>query len=556
MVETNDTSTPTPAPAQNRRRGRNNAGSSEVRGPSSALSRERGIRAPRYHPYSGRVITEETQTQEQEQGSTETANVVAQPTTSTANETDDAVEGSIEVTRPMSSRSTVSKGKRAAPTDEDETPSKKKPAQKKKPDTTKKESAKGKGKGKAAAKKGKGKKDGSDSEDSDANENGLAGFFSNDKIAPRSAFSKRKQKADISDPKIFSADPNHSSVRFCNRCLRRFIPEEDSVMCIACLNIPADGKKGRNTVSIKRRKARVQGDAETSLSVISLRDICIKRRQVDKNTFRLFIGPKEEKIELFDCARGMLQELCLENAAKLSKSAIETMADQCSNLNELSLTQCESIMDDGLKSLRSLSALSTLVLDSLGDIKDDSVIEVLKGVGAGLKTLGLNGFENMEDRVLIDGVASYCRNLEKLMLRGNECLTDEGMVSFFNSLQTKSSLRHLDLSRIVNLKDGSLTTIVSLYGSTIEELYINGLDYLTEYSLKAAFDGGLAKLRDIDISWVRSVDEDMLHLLFSKSPYISTVRLFGCYRLTKFLLMRTHTNAVGDVIKLLGNEYD
>ncbi|KAI8852689.1 hypothetical protein BC829DRAFT_384307 [Chytridium lagenaria] len=412
-----------------------------------------------------------------------------------------------------------------------------------------------------------------------------------------------------------------------------------------------DGKKVKNVSAIKRRKAKVQGDAETNRSVISLRDLCIKAlaeniecvddfgdipysvkkriamilsrlRLIDKNTFRLFIGPKEERIELFDCARlneghlnevvlmsfnlrtlnlsdcgqmtdlvvnsltstctqltsltlkgpflvsdtawtmlfsslGLkLEELFFENAAKLSTSAIETLAKECQNLKSLNLTLCESINDEGVTGLGALKKLEAFVLDDLGDVKDESIIEVLKGVGAGLKVLGLNGFLNMEDKVLIEGIAPNCTNLEKLMLRANESLSDEGMIQFMNVFQSRPGLRHLDIGRIVNLKDGSLTSIISLHGSTLEHLDINGLDYFTEYSLKCAFDGGLPRLREVDVSWVRSVDEDLLEMLMKKTPFLSKVRVYGCYRLTQFVLCKEHLNAAGETIKLIGNEFD
>ncbi|KAJ3117343.1 hypothetical protein HDU96_007133 [Phlyctochytrium bullatum] len=434
--------------------------------------RERGIRAPRHHPYSGRIIQDGSQGEQQAGETAEAASTEVQPDNDPVEATPTA-GGSAENAEVEQSDGS----KKRAYEDEDvdpETASKRlKPGTSKVPPKGKtKVDAKSKGKGskKQAQGKGRGKgkkgKKNSDDESENGSSNGfdVNEFFEDDKPTPRSNFSRRRQ-ADAKDFKPLSGHNGLHSIRFCDRCLRKFVPEdEETTTCLACLNIPSDSKRG-------------------------------KAKGAWAHLFRE-LGPR-------------LEELFLENAAKLSKDSIENL-EACCNLNSLILSECQGINDEGIKTLASLKSLRTFVLDNLGDIKDDSLVVVLKGIGHNLNELGLNGFANMEDQVLIEGVSDNCKNLEKLSLKGNENLTDEGMTKFMNSFQSQNGLRYLDLSRVINLKDGSLSTVVTLHGHTIEHLFLNNLDYLTEYSLKAAFDGGLPKLAELDISWVRAIDEDLL----------------------------------------------
>jgi DNA repair protein RAD7 len=162
----------------------------------------------------------------------------------------------------------------------------------------------------------------------------------------------------------------------------------------------------------------------------------------------------------------------------------------------------------------------------------------------------------MGDNVLLDAVGPYCKHLRSLSLYGNEALTDEGVTKLFNIISPLPQLKALNLGRLVQLKDSAISTVVNLFGSSLERLNINGLDELTSYSLKSVFDGGCPNIRELDISWIRDVDDDLFELLVTKNPFVATVKVYGCSKLTEFSLVKKFCNSAGTLIKVVGNEFD
>lgn len=119
--------------------------------------------------------------------------------------------------------------------------------------------AKGKAKKKPApAKKQKRKKDEDDDDEFESDE----GVFATKKVAPRSGHSKRRK----------TENADRGGVKFCSRCLRRYIPKESEAICHACSSIQGGRKSG---IGKKRGKVIINEDG-VRVAVMSLKDLCIK----------------------------------------------------------------------------------------------------------------------------------------------------------------------------------------------------------------------------------------------------------------------------------------
>jgi hypothetical protein len=253
--------------------------------------REKGIRAPRFNPYSGRLLQGEGQEQgdnsnnvnnaenqdaaveqnnniEQEEGVGEHGGSSSRGSNDAENEVADEDEGGNEdEDEAEEDKTTTTKGKQPIHgkkrVDSDKSCTdvmskakidkiKGKAKGKEKEKEKEKEKGKGKGKGKENGKrkaKGKGKdskKGGNDSEsDSDSG-----------------PVSKRKKVDDL--------------VKFCQRCLRRYIPNDEEPICAACETIPKGSQKGPSKLaSVKKRRARLIDDLVDG-SILSLKDMCMK----------------------------------------------------------------------------------------------------------------------------------------------------------------------------------------------------------------------------------------------------------------------------------------
>ncbi|KAJ3320649.1 hypothetical protein HDU76_000261 [Blyttiomyces sp. JEL0837] len=635
-----------------RRRGRNND-DSDVRGPTSALSsflRERGIRAPRLNPYArlpnagsldanaapaanGSEGNEGAAQENGENGEASVTNAAAdgeeQMEEAEAEENVQQDEEQEEEAAAATYTQTASSRRRASAVSKA-----KEKATKGKEEKEKAKRGKKRGKGK------KGEDDESDSEDD--KDNNFENFGS--KLAPRSGHSKRR-KTENDDGGL-----NGTVVQFCQRCLRKYIPVEEETLCTACLTIPNQKNGSGKLAAVKRRKAKLV-DEVLDGCVLPLKTLCMKvvasnidqveafgdipdeikrsisrilsrQRQINSTTIKLFIGPEEQKVELFDCARlnenllsqiamfsvnvrvlnlsdcgqmtdsaircfaehcpnitsltlkgpflvtdaafadlfaalgDQLQSVFLENAAKLSAKGIGALIESAKPLKGLGLSHCMSLGDEGVSLLKSLTSLETLELMDLAKVSDNVINEVLKAVGSNLTKLWLIGFSDMTDEVLLNGIAPHCTQLEELSLKNNEAITNEGMVKFLNTWRTRRPLKALDFSRLIQLQDDSLNSLITLHGPSLEHLALNGLDDLTGHSLRSLLAGGCPLLQTVDLSWIRNVDDDRFEELVTKNPELVSVKVYGCNRLTEFSLVKKFSNSRGEVIHVIGNEFD
>ncbi|KAI9344257.1 hypothetical protein BDR26DRAFT_857486 [Obelidium mucronatum] len=417
---------------------------------------------------------------------------------------------------------------------------------------------------KAPAKKGAAKKKAVDSDSDDA---------PNDTVG-RSAHTKR------------GTGDADSLLKFCQRCLRKFVPEVDGEdTCTACLNIPkAGGGASRKISALKRRRAVLVDDLIEG-SVLPLRDMCIKliadnidaveafgdipdyvkrsisrilsrRRAINATTLSLFIGADQQCVELFDCARlkpdnfnqiilmspnihtlhladcgqmtdnevtgcflvrdtafetllsgpvsKNLQNLFLENTAKFGALSIAALTTHCKELKTLCLSQCSAVGGEVVRGLSTLVGLTSLELMELGN----------SAIGKGLNKLSLNGCKS---------------NL--------------------------SPLKSLDLHRLYNLTDASVISIISHHGASLNRLVLNGLDDVTAHALKAVVEG-CPSISDLDMSWVRSFNDDLFSAMVGRCKWLKSVKVYGCNLLTEFSLVKKFFNVEGDLIRVVGNEFD
>ena len=281
-------------------------------------------------------------------------------------------------------------------------------------------------------------------------------------------------------------------VRLCKQCNRRYIFEvDDQEQCNACLNVGIIGKKSGSNAAQKRalkkaEKTVLEMTGELSGHILPLKELCIqtivknvdlvmesvcgalapetkrklsriisKQRKLDVNVLPLFLGPREDELELYDCSYlteevlnqipeecpelrilhlGMcgrasdntleqigfslplltsltlqgthlcssgayaqlfqkLTNLCslnFENTTKLTNEAIEYLVKSCPMMKSLSLCDCPYIDDAAIQYLKQLESLSSLSLNAIGQLSDDSLVSLLESRGPYLVKLSLN----------------------------------------------------------------------------------------------------------------------------------------------------------------------
>ncbi|KAI9208454.1 uncharacterized protein BJ171DRAFT_595611 [Polychytrium aggregatum] len=261
---------------------------------------------------------------------------------------------------------------------------------------------------------------------------------------------------------------------------------------------------------------------------------------------------------LFESLGDKLMKLRLESAAQLGFGGLSALVKNCPRLKSLHLDQCTSVGDAEIKALGGLTSVEELQLNYLGSaISDEALGGIIQTIGQQLSVLSLSGYGQMKDALLLDVIAPICNQLQFFSIANCESITDEGFEQFLNVFKRKGSTRlsRLDLSRVTQLGDSSLIVLSNLHCDMLQTLLLNGLEDLTERSLKALATK-LPMLEVLDLSWVRNLEDELLEEFFRNCPRLKLAKLYGCNKLTEFTFRRRWTNAKGEPIELLGNEFD
>lgn len=467
--------------------------------------------------------------------------------------------------------------------------------------------------------------------------------------------SKKKAESEEEDVVIvrkrvkktsYAVDPKLADlVGFCVQCNRRFVVQ-DSVqgLCLACQNVTGKG----GVSAAKKRALKKAQDLVLDTTggyngvILPLRDLCIKQivdsiemigyiancpsetklkickiiskqRKLDNKSLRLFLGPEEDQLNLFDCTSldetGLLQivehsphlfqlelglcgrltdtvlsrfeqlenlnllklsgpflcssksfsslfakmenlsTLALEFAVKVTNETISTLTFHNINLTSLSLVDCPLI--DNLDALSTLKHLSSLTLDSLGQLPDSSISTILTRLGPQLTHLSLNKHQKLTN-ISLATIKQFCTKLDSLCLEHCPNLDSEAMSAMLTSLPP---LTRLELGGNRLLEDDVLESIYEHHAKRLTTLGINGLDLFSANSLFRS-SAKLIHLVDLDVSWIRSIDDAFMSSLIANNLNLLLVKTFGCNQLSITTLNKIWLNKDGRRIRLAGNEFD
>ncbi|KAI8995943.1 hypothetical protein BC832DRAFT_535640, partial [Gaertneriomyces semiglobifer] len=310
----------------------------------------------------------------------------------------------------------------------------------------------------------------------------------------RSAHSKLKSKktGDALGPK--------GSIRFCARCQRRYLLVTASEFCPACLSLKnASTGMSQPTKKPRKKKTKIISDAleDGNEDVPSLKTLCInliatyidsvedfggisdrlklsiskiigRHRQLTPQNVKLFIGPGEMNVDLFECTY-------------LDEAALCYVATLCPNARHLHLGYCGRATDK--------------VLDAISEHCTQLTELSMSGPFLPSAAAFTNLFVNLPQLVSLhlkfaaklnpDSLASLvdnCAGLQSLRLEGCTKLRAEGL----RTIARLKNLAELELSQIEVSPDvdtdmeEALSHLITTIGPSLTMLYLNGFKNLPD----------------------------------------------------------------------------
>lgn len=267
------------------------------------------------------------------------------------------------------------------------------------------------------------------------------------------------------------------------------------------------------------------------LQFIFMKILTLARTQTSPNlkSFKLFFESETEMTDdvgekLEDCLQ--LAQLITEvhlNRSKITNGQLTLLTKLCSNLEELDLTGCIEIDDEGLKAIgENCPKLRRLNLSFCGKITGAG----LQFLGQGCSDLNILNLSNTTDQIRdedLEKLFQGCKKLKKFhFIPSYSKITDKGLIALIENcpdlrvLQMSAGLTSKGFMALVN--GGSKLEFLSF-----SELYGNITDEELELLLQ-----GCPNLRDLDLSYFKKITNRSLKVLAKECRHMERLNLRGC----------------------------
>lgn len=266
----------------------------------------------------------------------------------------------------------------------------------------------------------------------------------------------------------------------------------------------------------------------------------------------------------------------MSSSSRFNIETTQALVSHCPQLQTLSLAKLTHLTDEMVAALAPLTSLKTLDISHSGAvITDQSVIALLASVGSTLESLNLSALRELTDNVLLLGILPYCTNLQYLYLNDLDLLTDEGVHNFFSCwIGRNPALLSCQMERCPKVKDAGLGALLAHSGTNLRNLVINSMDELSHEAMlqlasgsnqltaiqtsadtmeqtdstkardeevaaaattttNALPNGSLALCKELDISWIRAVDDTVIHRILANLKNLEILRVWGNNRITE-----------------------
>ncbi|CAG8289245.1 unnamed protein product [Penicillium olsonii] len=274
---------------------------------------------------------------------------------------------------------------------------------------------------------------------------------------------------------------------------------------------------------------------------------------------------------LFQKLGHRLQSLKLWNLnSAFDDETAQVMCKQCPNLQRLKLKFLHKTGNGTLEAISSLPFLEHLSLHYLKETEIDPkhLWSIMSAVGSRLKTLSLEEFELVDDK-LLQLIHEQCHSLTKLRLSKNFTFTDAGLAALFVNWPNQAltyvdmnSLRDVDMTnpngpeQPIGLASSAFVALMEHSGAKLQHLNIASCRHIPYQAFEQVFAEGKVypELKYLDLSFSPAVDDYIAMCIFRCCPALQRLVVFACFKIRDIHIPRglAVIGTVGATVKIDG----
>lgn len=246
-------------------------------------------------------------------------------------------------------------------------------------------------------------------------------------------------------------------------------------------------------------------------------------------------------------------------------TALKTAAPE---LKRLKVYNNQQVSGDGIRELVHLKKLQYLSIHLHEHVHSDVYVEVLRSIGAGLRTLSLRWTPRLDNTVL-DAIHSNCHSLSKLRITDSEAMTDAGFARLFTNWRNPGLIfidlqkcRHVDSQKPrenpddIGLCSEGFKALMAHSGKSLQKLNLHACRHISKQAFDEVFslEKTYPELKSLEISFCEEVNDYVVGSVFRSCPNLRELNVFGCMRVKNARVPRGKIlvgvpNALGMVIE-------
>lgn len=245
-----------------------------------------------------------------------------------------------------------------------------------------------------------------------------------------------------------------------------------------------------------------------------------------------------------------------------------TLRTAAPELKRLKVYNNQQVGGGGIRELVHLKKLQHLSIHLHKHVHSDIYVEVLRSIGAGLRTLSLRMTAELDNTVL-DAIHNNCHHLSKLRITDSEIMSDAGFARLFTGWRNPGltfvdlqKCRHVDSQKPrdnpddIGLCSEGFKALMAHSGKSLQRLNLHACRHISKqafdevFSLKKTYP----ELKSLEISFCEEVNDYVVGSVFRSCPNLRELNVFGCMRVKNARVPRGKIlvgvpNALGMVIE-------